>query len=108
MAAIEAVPFCGCTNEQLEAGRTCGLPECPNLKGARVRLRRQVDRFPHFIAPQGATGTVSAIEPDGAGGIHGIDVTMDEHLPGAEDWDNAVCWYDADLPAFREDVEVAR
>lgn len=26
----EEVPFCGCTNEELEAGRSCGQPTCPN------------------------------------------------------------------------------
>jgi hypothetical protein len=27
---IEEVEFCGCTNEELEAGSTCGQPKCPN------------------------------------------------------------------------------
>lgn len=31
-AGIEAVELCGCTNEQLEAGVTCGQPQCPNAK----------------------------------------------------------------------------
>lgn len=28
---VEDVDFCGCTNEELEADRTCGEPQCPNL-----------------------------------------------------------------------------
>lgn len=28
----EEVEFCGCTNEELEAGRTCGQPQCPNIE----------------------------------------------------------------------------
>lgn len=28
---VEEVDICGCTNEELEAGRTCGQPECPNM-----------------------------------------------------------------------------
>lgn len=52
--------------------------------GARVRLKEDVDRFPHFIAPAGATGTISGIEA-------GITwVKMDEHIPGAEEWDNEI------------------
>jgi hypothetical protein len=29
---IEEVPFCNCTNTELEAGKTCGLAHCPNAK----------------------------------------------------------------------------
>lgn len=28
-AEYEEVPFCGCTNEELEAGGMCGDPRCP-------------------------------------------------------------------------------
>ena len=51
--------------------------------GTRVRLRYAVDRFPDFIAPPGATGSV----------CHDGDetwVVLDERLPGAEHWDNAI------------------
>lgn len=27
---ITEVPFCGCTNDELEQGKTCGQPQCPN------------------------------------------------------------------------------
>lgn len=30
-ADVEEVAFCGCTNEELEAGRTCAQMGCPNL-----------------------------------------------------------------------------
>jgi hypothetical protein len=29
-ATVEKVPLCLCTNTELEAGKTCGLPFCPN------------------------------------------------------------------------------
>jgi hypothetical protein len=53
--------------------------------GSRVRLMVDVDRYPHFTAPKGATGTVTA-HP----GI--FAVRLDEPLAGAEDWDNEVHW----------------
>jgi hypothetical protein len=31
-AIVEEVEFCGCTNEELEAGKTCGQPQCPNAR----------------------------------------------------------------------------
>lgn len=30
---IEKVQFCACTNDQLERGTSCGLPQCPNMAG---------------------------------------------------------------------------
>jgi hypothetical protein len=30
----------------------------------RVRLTCDVDRYPHFVAPKGATGTVKSVEED--------------------------------------------
>jgi hypothetical protein len=30
---VEVVEFCGCTNDQLERGTSCGLPQCPNMAG---------------------------------------------------------------------------
>ena len=35
-AVVEEVEFCGCTNEELEAGHTCGQPTCPNNLGMRI------------------------------------------------------------------------
>jgi len=55
--------------------------------GQRVRLRRNVERFPHFIAGAGLTGTVSYVDAAMVG------VKMDEHIDGCEEWDNEVMWY---------------
>lgn len=54
--------------------------------GTRVVLTGPVERYPHFIAPAGATGVVT----DETRGV--LSVRMDEHLPGAEDWDNEIVW----------------
>jgi hypothetical protein len=55
--------------------------------GARVQLRHAVDRYPHFLAPEGATGTVTEATAD----VYAV--RMDTHLDGAEDWDNQIHWY---------------
>lgn len=76
--------------------------------GSRGRLRRSVDRFPHFVAQAGATGTV-AEATDSL-----IALRLDELLPGAEEWDNEVCWTSDDIESpdqtvaavFYEDVEI--
>jgi hypothetical protein len=60
-------------------------------EGSRVRLTADVERYPHFIARKGSEGVVSH-NTDG-----GIEVKLDDHLPGAEPWDNEVVWVDADL-----------
>jgi hypothetical protein len=57
------------------------------VPGARVMLATNVDRYPHFIAPKGATGTVRSVDE------HSVFVTMDEPLAGAEAWENAVQWW---------------
>ncbi len=68
------------------ARATDTLPE-PPAKGSRWRLRRDVMRFPHFTARAGLTGVVSS-DPDD----YNICLRIDAHLPGAEEWDNDVCW----------------
>jgi hypothetical protein len=68
--------------------------------GTRVRLCHDIDRYPHFVAPKGAEGTVI---DHGTGMFH---VRMDEHIPGAEDWDNEVIWSVIDGDDPTEDVEV--
>jgi hypothetical protein len=55
-------------------------------RGTRHRLTRAVERFPHFVAPVGATGTITEADEDY------VCLRMDEHLPGAEEWDNEVVW----------------
>ena len=69
-------------------------------EGTRVRLRRDVERYPHFIAEAGRTGTVTIVEPNL------IAVRMDAPLPGAEAWDNEVHWFDDHVPEFGLDCEL--
>lgn len=54
--------------------------------GARVRLRRGIERFPHFRVEAGATGAITIATEDL------IAMKMDLLVPGAEEWDNEVCW----------------
>lgn len=35
---IKEVEFCGCTNEKLERGETCGQPQCPNIEAVTGAL----------------------------------------------------------------------
>lgn len=75
-------------------------PKSPFRVGDRVRLLRPVERYPHFIAPEGATGVVAHVE------TYAIHVRLDEPLAGAETWDNEVHWYKADdsIDAIHEDI----
>lgn len=54
--------------------------------GTRMTLLHEVWRYPHFAVPKGAAGTV----------VHSdewcVALRMDEHIPGAEEWDNEVHW----------------
>lgn len=54
-------------------------------EGSRVRLKQDIERFPHFFVPAGATGTVSCADDDAT-----FWVRMDEHIEGAECWDNEI------------------
>jgi hypothetical protein len=65
-------------------------------EGDHVRLLRPVDRFPHFVAPEGATGVATEVSDSL------IRVRLDEKLEGAEHWDNEVCWSltDGDEPGL--------
>jgi hypothetical protein len=65
-------------------------------EGMRLRLRHDVERYPHFIAPAGAVGTVTCVDSDV------LCLRLDEHLPGAEEWDNEVVWSirDGDDPSL--------
>lgn len=73
------------------------------VEGARVRLTRDVERYPFFIAEKGRTGVV--VEATSGA----VSVFMDKHLPGAEAWNNEVCWYGGVSPDARvealEEVE---
>jgi hypothetical protein len=76
--------------------------------GTRWRLTRMVERFPHFTAPAGAVGVITRSE------AFSIALKLDDHLDGAEEWDNEVCWDDAWegagslLPEFAADCEPVR
>lgn len=73
--------------------------------GRRVRLLRNVERYPHFIADAGLVGVVSHVDDDV------LAVRLEEPLAGAEAWDNEVHWYmeaDGSVAAVvaAEDLEV--
>lgn len=70
------------------------------VEGTRVRLRRDVDRYPFFIAPEGATGTVVECSCDA------LLVKMDEHIDGCEEWDNEIMWTEDSLSYALEDLAV--
>ena len=53
-------------------------------------LVHDVDRFPHFVARAGSTGTLVAADREA------VMLRMDDPLPGAEEWDNEVHWYTED------------
>lgn len=55
--------------------------------GRRVRTRFEIDRFPDFLVPAGATGVIAAA---GAGLVA---VLLDEPTPGAEPWGNELHFY---------------
>lgn len=67
--------------------------------GTRVRLRRNVERFPHFIAGEGTTGIVVTTDEQ-------FCVRMDDHLPGAEEWENEILWSVIDGDSPSGDLEV--
>lgn len=59
----------------------------------KVRFKRAVDRFPHFLVPPGATGQLVLLTEKEAA------VKLDVPLHGCEDWDNKVYWdNDCDSP----------
>jgi hypothetical protein len=69
--------------------------------GCKVRLRRDVERFPHFIARAGLTGKVTEVAADY------VAVAMDDYLKGAEEWGNEIVWdVGGHLKWIAEDLEV--
>jgi hypothetical protein len=58
--------------------------------GQRVRLRMDVDRFPHFVATAGMTGTVTICDGEQ------VAVRLDEALAGCEDLENQIYWCEND------------
>lgn len=71
-------------------------------EGKRVRLRHDVDRYPHFIAPKGAVGTIVTAKRDI------FAVKLDETLSGAEEWANEVHWYPLNGDVPTADLEVVK
>lgn len=67
-------------------------PDLPEV-GARARLRRGVDRFPHFCVEARAIGTVTEAS------AWLVALRMDEPVIGAEQWDNELCWTADDAPS---------
>lgn len=68
--------------------------------GSRVKLKRDVERYPHFIAESWRLGRVVLNDDDM------FSVLMDVKLPGAEEWDNEIQWNDDLLEDVNDDVEV--
>lgn len=58
--------------------------------GKRVIVKQEIDRYPHFLVPVGLRGTIVQWEP------LTIGVKLDNHIVGAEEWDNVVYWYGVD------------
>lgn len=87
---IEKVEFCGCTNDQLERGTSCGLPQCPNMAGfprpVGIEHPIPVGARVHHVAGIGTKGrpelggpywgrVVEVVKP--AGGPYEYDVMPD-------------------------------
>lgn len=88
------------TNRQTAEGDALRILTKEQLPlGQRVRLTREVDRYPHFIAPHGMVGTVVQH------GTYAVCVRMDATLDGAQEWDNEIEWFEDHLPHFVQDVE---
>ena len=69
--------------------------------GSRVVTIKAIDRYPDFMLASGKTGTVTESDEKI------LVVTMDEHVPGAEEWENGVVWYEHDLTYAAEDLALA-
>lgn len=69
--------------------------------GKKVRLKRDVDRYPNFVAKAGSTGVINWWSDDDA------SVKLDEPLAGAEHWDNCILWAALNGECMWDDVEVA-
>lgn len=86
-------------NQTLTASLTTHLADSPLALGDRFAITQDVERFPMFIVKRGLTGTVTEADADM------IALTLDEHIDGAEEWDNALIVSTDDHPLFiREGV----
>jgi len=70
--------------------------------GTRIRLIRDVERYPYFIAKAGLEGVITENNE-----FH-IAARMDTPLAGAEQWDNNILWNDCNegMEAFVDDVQL--
>jgi len=75
-----------------------------NLFGKRIRLIRDVERFPDFIAKTGMTGYINNL--DQRNGRFFVSARMDETIEGAEAWDNEIWWEESHQIDFEKDVEL--
>jgi hypothetical protein len=67
--------------------------------GLRVQLRHDVERYPHFVAKAGLTGTVVLVYPRFVG------VKLDAFLGGCEEWANMLQWSDGTLDKDGDDID---
>lgn len=85
--------------EDLNVG---GFRKMPR-EGDRVFQFAIIDRYPDFQLPPGGRGTITTVDRHRNGDIDFIAVRMDEHIPGAEEWDNEIHFYGGDnetVPEF--------
>lgn len=68
---------------------------------ARVRLTRDVDLAPHTVLKEGETGLVVRSEAD-ALGVYMVEVLMDRHHKGLDEWDNRALLVPPELDALEE------
>lgn len=89
-------------DESISEGIVRALNVCAGtiVVGTRVALAHDVERFPHFIAPAGSTGTVIDTS------CGNVCVRMDDTISGAEDWANEIVWGDASLADLARDVRI--
>lgn len=78
---------------------TTTTPERLPVEGQRWHLTGDVERGPHFIARAGMRGTITEATRDL------VRLKLDDHLPGAEEWDNEVCWALEDCLGVGEDLD---
>ena len=76
------------------------------LIGKRIRLRREVERFPDFVVWENSTGIISEIKKDKGEKYWSICAKMDEPIDGAKHWGNCIIWQDQYLADFEQDVEI--
>jgi hypothetical protein len=66
--------------------------------GHKVRLVRDVERFPNFIAWENMTGVIVDNRTPA--------VLMDEKIDGCEEWENQVLWNGQHKKDFSQEVQL--